>query len=322
MKRRLSTSTSPSLKSSFTIDSIPTNKSLTQIKSISNYKIGKVIGEGTSAIISLAEHIQTKKLYVIKTFKTHQRSDKSNLRERIQQEIKIFKSIDDSDHPFIINFQGFILNQIEMSLILEYLDGPNLLQKLEIEGPLNESNARFYTSEIACGISFLHSKRIIVVDLKLDNLMIAMDGHIKLIDFGLSEILQGSYLSIPCGAMHIRPPEMIRRKAYSFNVDWYALGICLFELLTNHEPFFQRNYECLPSMILEIEVNYPKNLSKNCINFISFLIHKNHQNRLQSFSDLQHHPWFNKIDWKKVHNKLSIPPRSQLSRACKKIRTC
>ena len=243
MKRRLSTSPPPRSRSrsSYTIDPF-SSTSLTQSESISNYKLGKVIGQGTSATVILAEHTTTKKTYVIKSFKNPQRS-KANLHQRIQQEVKIFKRICESDHPFIVKFRGFILNESEISIILEYINGLNLLQKLETNGPFNESQAKFYITEIATGISFLHSKRIIHRDLKLDNMMISNDGHIKLIDFGLSEILQGSqtHLSIPSGAMHIRPPEMIRREPYSFNVDWYALGVALYELLTDHEPFFRRN---------------------------------------------------------------------------------
>ncbi|EGG03476.1 uncharacterized protein MELLADRAFT_27027, partial [Melampsora larici-populina 98AG31] len=269
----------------------------------------KVIGQGTSATVILAEHTTTKKTYVIKSFKNPQRS-KANLHQRIQQEVKIFKRICESDHPFIVKFRGFILNENEISIILEYINGLNLLQKLETNGPFNESQAKFYITEIATGISFLHSKRIIHRDLKLDNMMISNDGHIKLIDFGLSEILQGSqtHLSIPSGAMHIRPPEMIRREPYSFNVDWYALGVALYELLTDHEPFFRRNYECLPRMILETGVIYPSHLSINCIDLIKLLINKNHTQRLQNISELIHHPWFNKVNWNKVSQKQSIPP--------------
>jgi len=118
--------------------------------------------------------------------------------------------------------------------------GGELFYLLHKRGKLPEHVAKFYFSEILLGIEYLHSKGIVYRDLKPENVLIDIDGHIKLADFGLSKILEtkSSLTNSFCGSPEYMSPEMLLGSGHSFGVDYYSLGAILFEMLTGLPPHY------------------------------------------------------------------------------------
>ena len=118
--------------------------------------------------------------------------------------------------------------------------GGELYYLLHLKGRLNEQAAKFYFAEILLGLEHIHKKGIVYRDLKPENVLLDIDGHIKLADFGLSKVLP-SHASVTnsfCGSPEYMSPEMLNGTGHGFSIDYYSLGAILFEMLTGLPPFY------------------------------------------------------------------------------------
>ncbi|XP_042369720.1 protein kinase C zeta type-like, partial [Plectropomus leopardus] len=124
-------------------------------------------------------------------------------------------------------------------LVIEYVNGGDLMFHMQRQRKLPEEHARFYAAEICIALNFLHEKGIIYRDLKLDNVLLDHEGHIKLTDYGMCKegIRPGDTTSTFCGTPNYIAPEILRGEDYGFSVDWWALGVLMFEMMAGRSPF-------------------------------------------------------------------------------------
>ena len=148
--------------------------------------------------------------------------------------------------------------------------------------------AKFYFAEILLGLDFLHSKSIVYRDLKPENVLLDIDGHIKLGDFGLSKIFKKDERSFSfCGSPEYMCPEILKREGHTHMVDYYTLGAILFEMLTGLPPFYTNNKSEMRKRILEAELNYPDHLNKEVIMLMRGLLTRNPMKRLGSVGGIE-----------------------------------
>lgn len=127
-----------------------------------------------------------------------------------------------------------------MYLVMDFINGGELFYHLQIAERFNEERARFYTAEIILALDYLHKAGIVYRDVKPENILIDSEGHVKLTDFGLSKgglNDNGGMTESFCGTTEYLAPEIIKDKSYSYSVDWYSLGLVLYEMLTGSNPF-------------------------------------------------------------------------------------
>ena len=148
--------------------------------------------------------------------------------------------------------------------MLDYAPGGDLMFHIQNLGRFKEPVATFYAAEIAIGLFYLHSHGVIYRDLKLDNVMLDIEGHVKMADFGLCKdgITDGRTAKTFCGTPDYIAPEVIHYKSYGHSVDWWAYGILLYEMMVGQPPFEGEDEEELFSAIANSSVTYPKALSK------------------------------------------------------------
>uniref|UniRef100_A0A672Q3V1 Protein kinase C n=1 Tax=Sinocyclocheilus grahami TaxID=75366 RepID=A0A672Q3V1_SINGR len=166
-------------------------------------------------------------------------------------------------HPFLTQLYYCFQTAERLFFVMEFVNGGDLMFHIQKCRRFDEPRARFYAAEIISALMFLHSKGIIYRDLKLDNILLDRDGHCKLADFGMckEDIRDGKLTSTFCGTPDYIAPEIILEELYGVSVDWWALGVLLYEMLSGHAPFEAETEDELFECILKDEVIYSSWLS-------------------------------------------------------------
>ena len=191
-------------------------------------------------------------------------------------------------HPFIVQLRYAFQTKERLYLISDYCPGGDLSQYLEIEGSFAEEKAKCYVQEILLGIEALHKQNIIFRDLKPDNVIIDKSGHALLTDFGLSrENVRRSEAGAKsfCGSYAYLAPEMLKKSGHGKAVDWYLLGVILYEMVTGLPPYYADDKEELFKNIVKDQINLEQvrrkfQLSKECGDLIQKLLQKDPTRRL------------------------------------------
>ena len=170
-----------------------------------------------------------------------------------------------TSHPFIVKLYYAFQTEERLFLIIEYCNGGDLSNYLEAEDWFNENKARFYIAEIILAIEDLHKRGIIYRDLKPGNILLDNEGHVRLTDFGLSKegmIMPDNSTQSFWGSYAYLAPEMIRKEGHSMSIDWYLVGVVLYELIQGLPPFYSNNKDTLMKNILENTLEIPTHHSK------------------------------------------------------------
>ena len=146
-------------------------------------------------------------------------------------------------HPFIVGLKYAFQTPEKLFLLLDYAPGGNMSRALQKDKRFNETRARYYLAEILLALEDLHKRDIIFRDLKPDNIVFDKDGHALLTDFGLSKVgvLNNTQARSFCGSPAYLAPEMLRRQGHGKSVDWYLLGVLLYEMLVGIPPYYSNN---------------------------------------------------------------------------------
>lgn len=233
-----------------------------------------------------------------------------NLRQvsHVSSERQILSTI---SSPFIVNLLWTSRDNIHLFLLLEYIPGGELFTYLRNEGRFDENRARFYAAEIVCAFTYLHSENIVYRDLKPENVLINVDGHIKLTDFGFAKRIRDRTWTL-CGTPEYLSPEVILNSGHGKAVDWWSLGILIHEMLVGEVPFGGNHVFEIYENIVRGEVNFPFFLSVSATQIIRGLLKRDRTYRLgnmhEGAGDVKNHPWFSSINWDDVHQKKLVPP--------------
>ena len=225
-------------------------------------------------------------------------------------------------HPFIVKLNFSFQTQNELFLILQYCPGGDLSEYLHVEKKFNEYKARIYLAEVLLALEEIHSKDIIFRDLKPDNIVLDEDGHALLTDFGLSK--EGIYdfkeTQSFCGSYAYLAPEMVQKSGHGKSVDWYLLGVFLYEMLVGIPPYYDNDRDVLFYNIINEDLEIPSYISKDARDLIVRLMDRNPVTRLgtNGADEIKKHKWFKGINWEDVINKRLDPPLPYLKRKVKK----
>ncbi|XP_071966573.1 protein kinase C gamma type isoform X3 [Engystomops pustulosus] len=218
-----------------------------------------------------------------------------------------------SDFNFLMVLGKGSFGKDRLYFVMEYVNGGDLMYHIQQVGKFKEPHAMFYAAEIAIGLFFLHNKGIIYRDLKLDNVMLDAEGHIKITDFGMCKenIFSGATTRTFCGTPDYIAPEIIAYQPYGKSVDWWSYGVLLYEMLAGQPPFDGEDEDELFQSIMEQTVSYPKSLSREAVSICKGLLTKHPLKRLGSGCDgerdIRDHAFFRWIDWERLE-RLEIQP--------------
>ncbi|KAM4636122.1 ribosomal protein S6 kinase beta-2 [Discoglossus pictus] len=265
------------------------------------FQVRKVVGSNTGRIFAM-KVLQKAKL-VCQAKDTQHATAERNVLESVR-------------HPFIVDLMYAFQTQGKLYLILECLSGGELFMRLEKEGIFMEDTASFYLAEITLALGHLHSLGIIYRDLKPENVMLSAHGHIKLTDFGLcKESIHGDSVTHTfCGTVEYMAPEILAERGHNRSVDWWSLGVLLFDMLTGSPPFSANNRKKIIDKILKAKPIFPAYLTPDARDLLRKLLKKNPAHRLGSgpadVADIQKHHFFRQIDWDELLQCKTEPPYS------------
>eukprot|EP00051_Salpingoeca_urceolata_P006115 m.81310 g.81310 ORF g.81310 m.81310 type:complete len:544 (-) comp14689_c0_seq2:290-1921(-) len=275
-----------------------------------DFRFLKVLGKGSFGKVLLSEHKKTKTVYAIKVLKKDVLVEDDDVECALSEKRVLAVA---NEHPFLTKLYGAFQTADRLFFVMEFVRGGDLLYQIQQARRFKEDRALFYSAEIVCALLFLHKKNIVYRDIKLDNVMLDHEGHVKVADFGMcKENIDVDLARTFCGTPDYIAPEIIREEPYGFTVDWWALGVLMYEMMAGQPPFDADSEEELFPAILKNDVLFPVWLHKDAIDIIRRFLIKDHTRRLGSGpngeADIKGHPFFKSIDWGKLERREMQPP--------------
>ncbi|TPX65756.1 hypothetical protein SpCBS45565_g04935 [Spizellomyces sp. 'palustris'] len=294
-------------KSSAQAEQVPATNGVHLGYNLSDFALLKTLGTGTFGRVYLARYKNTNQYYAVKVLKKVEVVRLKQV-EHINSEKQILAQI---KFPFIVNMLCTFQDETNLYMLLEYVVGGELFSHLRKAGKFSNDMTRFYAAEIVLAIEYLHSLNIIYRDLKPENLLLDDRGHIKITDFGFAKKVEDRTWTL-CGTPEYLAPEIIHSKGHGKAVDWWALGILIFEMLAGYPPFFDDNPFGIYEKILAGRIVFPAHFDANAKDLIKRLLTADRTKRLGNLKDgsedIKRHKWFRGVDWQALLNRAVQAP--------------
>ncbi|CAB4384676.1 unnamed protein product [Rhizophagus irregularis] len=278
---------------------------------LSHFHLLRSVGKGAFGKVRVVQHKQTKTLYALK-YINKAKCIKMRAVENIIQERRLLEEI---EYNLVCNLRYAFQDDENLFMVLDLMLGGDLRFHLERQGSLKEEVVKFYVAEVSLGLHYLHSKKIVHRDLKPDNVLLDEKGHAHLTDFNIAvHFNERKPLTSVAGSMAYMAPEILMKKGYFDSVDWWSLGVVMYELLFSKRPFRGKTNPQLTQAILQDPLIFPDNVSvsEECLDCIRRFCERDITKRLgcgpNGIEDIKRHPWFVGIEWDKLNTKLADPP--------------
>ncbi|XP_055847286.1 protein kinase C [Episyrphus balteatus] len=277
---------------------------------LQDFNFIKVLGKGSFGKVMLAEKKGTEEIYAIKVLKKDAIIQDDDV-DCTMTEKRILALA--AKHPFLTALHSCFQTPERLFFVMEYVNGGDLMFQIQKARRFEAARAAFYAAEVTLALQFLHSHGVIYRDLKLDNILLDQEGHCKLADFGMCKegILNGVLTSTFCGTPDYIAPEILKEQEYGASVDWWALGVLMYEMMAGQPPFEADNEDELFDSILHDDVLYPVWLSREAVSILKGFLTKNPTQRLGCTGDeneILKHPFFGKLEWNELGNRNIKPP--------------
>ncbi|KAG0235316.1 kinase-like domain-containing protein [Mortierella sp. GBAus27b] len=280
---------------------------------LSHFHLLRSVGKGAFGKVRVVQHKKTKEVYALK-YINKAKCIRMRAIENIIQERRLLEEV---EFPLICNLRYAFQDDENLFMVLDLMLGGDLRFHLERAGPMREDVVRFYVAELALALDALHARKIIHRDLKPDNVLLDEYGHAHLTDFNIAVYYNPAKpLMSKAGSMAYMAPEVLLRKGYLQSVDWWSLGVVMFELLFGKRPFRGKSNDMLTNAILRAPLPFPANanelVSDSCLDVLSKLCERDISKRLgctpEGIDGFKKHPWFQGIEWDKLVTKEATPP--------------
>ncbi|KAG0045660.1 hypothetical protein BGZ83_009107 [Gryganskiella cystojenkinii] len=307
--------------------------------STADFDILRVLGVGSFGKVYQVRKKDTGRIYAMKVLVKKQVIEQKQVEHTIAERNVLVQAL---QSPFIVGLKFSFQTPTKLYLVQDFMNGGELFFHMQNEGTFSEARARFYAAELVLALEHLHSRHVVYRDLKPENVLLSSQGHIVLVDFGLCKqnVTEDERTHTFCGTTEYLAPEIVKGKGYGKAVDWWSLGVLLYEMLVGTSPFADSRTEGTYHKILHQPVIFPSRpalpltngghpqqqhqagpasldangtgISHNAQDIIQRFLDKNPKTRLGSgpnaLAEIKDHPFFRGINFEKLATRDVTPP--------------
>lgn len=269
---------------------------------IDDFDLLKVVGKGSFGKVMQVRKKDTQRIYALKTIRKAHIISRSEVAHTLAER-SVLSQI---NNPFIVPLKFTFQSPEKLYIVLAFVNGGELFHHLQKEQRFDINRSRFYTAELLCALECLHGFNVIYRDLKPENILLDYSGHIALCDFGLCKLdmKDEDRTNTFCGTPEYLAPELLMGNGYTKTVDWWTLGVLLYEMLTGLPPFYDENTNEMYRKILSEPLHFPgpEIVPSQARDLLTKLLDRDPAKRLgaNGASEIKAHPFFHLIDWRKL----------------------
>jgi len=285
------------------------NNSFVEKINLKDFEIGEKLTRCNYGYISYCKKIRAGQIYSLKVLK------KKNLLENkfVERQYNEYANLSCIYHPFIIELRGInFTDPYNLYYLFEFLPGGPLKYYIKLNKNLPIEHAKFYIACLITVLDYLHKKNIIHRDIRPENILINNNGYLKLAEFNFSKKINNKLTYTICGSPEYYSPEMINKAGYNKCIDFWQIGILLYEIITGATPFVDTDPVKIYKKINKGKINFPKNINKNAKMIIKQFLNIDKNKRLgctkKGIYEIIENPFFKDFDWEGLlHRKLEPP---------------
>ncbi|SCU89340.1 LAME_0E03048g1_1 [Lachancea meyersii CBS 8951] len=280
--------------------------------SLDDFILLKVLGKGNFGKVLLAKSKNNERLCAIKVLKKDHIIKNHDI-ESARAEKKVFLLATKARHPFLTNLYCSFQTENRIYFAMEFIGGGDLMWHVQNQR-LSVRRAKFYAAEVLLALKYFHDNGVIYRDLKLENILLTPEGHIKIADYGLckDEMWYGNRTSTFCGTPEFMAPEILKEQEYTKAVDWWAFGVLLYQMLLCQSPFSGDDEDEVFNAILTDEPLYPIDMAGDIVQIFQGLLTKDPDRRLgagpRDAAEVMAEPFFRNINFEDILNQNVQPP--------------
>ncbi|KAG1765548.1 kinase-like domain-containing protein [Suillus occidentalis] len=277
---------------------------------IDAFDLLKVIGKGSFGKVMQVRKKDTQRIYALKTIRKAHIASRPGEITHILAERTVLALV---NNPFIVPLKFSFQNPDKLYLVMSFVNGGELFYHLQREGKFDQDRSRFYAAELLCALEHLHGFNVVYRDLKPENILLDYTGHIALCDFGLCKLnmSETEKTNTFCGTPEYIAPELLESQGYTKTVDWWTLGVLLYEMMTGLPPFYDENVNVMYQRILSDPLQFPSDMPSEARSVMIGLLQRDPARRLgaNGGEEIKRHPFFAKyVDWNRLLHKKIQPP--------------
>lgn len=274
---------------------------------LADYEQLRTLGTGSFGRVRLVKHKTTGKFYAMKML---WKSVVIQLKQ-VQHILNENSVLDEINHPFLVNLVSHFQDKDRLYLVLELVEGGELFYYLRKAGRFSTSQAKFFAAEVILAMEYMHSLDIVYRDLKPENILLDTDGHVKVTDFGFAKRVKDKTWTF-CGTPEYVAPEIILTKGHGKPVDWWAIGVLIYEMLAGYTPFYDDDPLKLYEKIVYGKVLFPEGFDPDAKDLIRRLLTADLTKRIGNLkagvAEIKRHRWFRDINWDAFARRQVKPP--------------